>query len=168
MIRFLALAAFIIGTLVSPVLAQEDADDVLAEQVQAEVVEEETKPIVGNTEENYEERLELSRKMHEIWPVRPKVEAALEAVSAQMDAADRPKFKAAMRSAIKFQALEEASVDAMADIFTVKELEAMIAFYGSKEGRSVSHKTSDYEKALGPVMIKMIDKALLDIKLGSE
>ena len=44
----------------------------------------------------------------------------------------------------------------------------MIDFYGSKEGRSVSHKTGDYEKELQPLMIKMLDKALLNAKMGSQ
>lgn len=147
-------------------MAQEDADAVLAEQG---VVEEGSKePVKALQEDDYEERLNLSRKMHEIWPVRPKVETALDIFAEQIEPQERASFKAAMRKAIKFKALEEASVDAMADIFSIKELEAMIAFYGSKEGRSVSHKTGDYEKALEPVLIEMIDKALLNVKFGSE
>jgi hypothetical protein len=176
MLRLLALTGFMIGVLSVPAIAQEDADDVLAEQdvVTEEVVDEEVvetkpiKPVAGNTEENYEQRLELSRKMHEIWPTRPKVEAALENVAEQIDPINRAQFKAGMRRAIKFEALQEASIDAMADIFTVEELEAMIEFYGSKEGRSVSHKTEDYERAIGPIMTQMIDKSLLDVKLGTQ
>mgnify|MGYP001820151971 CR=1 FL=1 len=165
MIRFFSLFFSIICVFSMPVSAQENADDVLAEQG---MVSENApiKPI--ETEENYEKRLELSRKMHEIWPKRPKVESALEQISEQIEPQERLRFKAGMRKAIEFDALEEGSIDAMADIFSAKELEAMIAFYGSKEGRSVSHKTSDYEKALIPLVTKMIDKALLDVKLGSE
>ncbi len=164
MIRFFSLLAFVAMLFVSPAIAQEDADSVLAGQEQASSLQE--SEVEGK--DVYEERLKLSRKMHEIWPIRPKVESALEVVSEQLPQDERLKFKAGMRKAIKFKALEEASVDAMADIFSVKELLAMIEFYGSKEGRSVSHKTSDYELALQPVFVEMIDKALLDIKLGSK
>ena len=172
MIRFLSFFSLFAVLLISPAAAQEDADAVLAEQEQtapqvADEAKDETK-YETKDEADYEQRLELSRKMHEIWPVRSKIETALDIVSEQIPQQERLKFKAGMRKAIKFDALEEASVDAMADIFSVKELAAMIAFYGSKEGRSVSHKTGDYERALQPVMIKMIDKALLDIKLGSQ
>lgn len=169
MLRLLAFAAII--TFSFPVMAQEDADAVLEEQgITVEEAEAlgQIKPVKGNTEENYEERLELSRKMHEVWPVRPRVESALEVLSEQIEPANRTKFKAGMRRAIKFEALEEASIDAMADIFTVEELQAMIDFYGSKEGRSVSHKTDDYERAIQPVLTRMLDKSLLDVKLGSE
>lgn len=173
MTRILGLSAIIL-TLLFPfsVYAQEDADAVLAEQAEAVAPETteptEKKPVEALKEDNYEERLELSRKMHEIWPIRPKVESALDAVAEQITPEERLKFKAAMRKAIKFDALEEASIDAMADIYTVNELKAMITFYGSKEGRSVSFKTDDYEKAIEPTLIKMIDKALLDVKLGTQ
>jgi hypothetical protein len=73
-----------------------------------------------------------------------------------------------MRKNIEFEALENASIEAMAEVFTAKELTAMIDFYGSKEGRSVSHKTEDYEKLLQPELIKILDKAILDSKLGSQ
>jgi hypothetical protein len=171
MLRLIAFSAFLFVISYGPIQAQEDADAVLAEQgitTEEEIKTEPIKPVPGNTEENYEERLDLARKMHEIWPIRPRIEAALDSLSEQVDAANRAKFKAAMRQAIKFEALEEASVDAMADIFTVKELQAMIEFYGSKEGRSVSHKTEDYERAIQPVMTRMLDKSLLDVKLGSQ
>lgn len=179
MTRILGIFAAIFILSISPAFAQEDADAVLAEQgitaeAAAELAEQsseeagEATPKPALPKDKYEERLKLSRKMHEIWPVRPRVESALDAVAEQVPAPERLKFKASMRKGIKFQALEEASIDAMADIFTVKELEAMIEFYGSKEGRSVSHKTSDYERALQPEMIKMIDKALLDAKLGTQ
>ena len=147
---------------ITPAWAQENADDVLAEtQAEGTTVE-------APQEENYDKRLELSKEMHEIWPTRPKIEAAIDAIGEQVPDAERAKFKAAMRRAIKFKALEEKSIETMAEIFTVKELESMIDFYGSKEGRSVAFKTGDYEAALQPLLMKMIDKALLDTRLGAQ
>jgi len=114
------------------------------------------------------QRKALSQKMHEIWPIRRKVENALDSISERIDENNRAKFKAGMRRAIDFEELEEASIQAMADIYSVAELEKMIDFYGSKEGRSISVKTGDYEKQLQPLMIKMVDKALLDAKMGTQ
>ncbi len=111
-------------------------------------------------------RLALSQKMHEIWPVRPRVEDALSAIAETLPEENRLSFKAQMRKNIQFDQLEQASIKAMADIFTKEELEKMIAFYGSPEGRSVSAKTQDYEMALQPVLSQMMDKALLDTRLG--
>jgi hypothetical protein len=168
MIRFLSLFAFVLVLSSVSVMAQENVGedvDVVLEALETENQE----PIKDiNAEDNYETRLKLARQMHEIWPIRPKIETALENIAQQIDRQERLRFKSAMRKAIKFEALEEASIDAMADIFNAKELGAMIAFYGSKEGRSVSHKTSDYERALEPALVRMVDKALLDVKLGSQ
>lgn len=156
---FICLSCLFLFSL--PASAQENADDVLSETPSEQAVE-------APQEENYQTRLDLSKQMHEIWPTRPKVESAIDSIGEQVPQAERAKFKAAMRRAVKFKALEEKSIETMAEIFTVKELEAMIKFYGSKEGRSVAFKTGDYEASLQPLLIKMIDKALLDTRLGSQ
>ena len=135
------------------------------------------KPVIVTTNEtlasqteqtDYEKRLELAREMHEIWPIRPKIEAVLENVAQQVAPQNRLKLKAALRKAIKFPALEQTSINSMTNIFTTEELKAMVDFYGSKEGRSVSFKTEDYEKSLRPILTEMMDKALIDIKLGAQ
>lgn len=160
MIKYFSLL-FLSFSLALPVAYAQDTE------VVDEVATEEKAPIKDiEADDNYEERLTLARQMHEIWPIRVKVESALDRIAEQIEGPQRLRFKAAMRQAIKFEALEQGSIDAMADIFTAKELDAMIAFYGSKEGRSVSYKTSDYESAIEPLLIKMIDKAILDTKLG--
>jgi hypothetical protein len=164
MIDFLSLFA-VLAVFISPVMAQENADDIL--QAQEEMVEQMDgiKPLDDG---DYEVRLKLSQQMHEIWPMRQKIEGALDVVAERLSKQERLKFKTALRKSIQFDALEETSIEAMADIFTDKELLKMIEFYGSKEGRSVSYKTRDYEKALQPMMVKMMDKALLNAKMGTQ
>ncbi len=115
----------------------------------------------------YEQRLDLARQMHEIWPVRLKVEKALDVIAARMVPEDQAGFKAAMRRAIQFDQLEKDSVTAMAQTFTAEELKAMIVFYGSAEGRSVSEKTQDYQQRLEPSLTRMLDAALMQVKTGT-
>ena len=157
------LFLFALMLAVAPMMAQ--AQDAPMEKV------EEAKEKMESAEEislpaDYEMRLKLSRDMHEIWPIRTKAEHAIDLVSRRVKEQHRAAFKAEMRKAIEFDALEKASIDAMAEIYTADELKAMIAFYGSKEGRSITHKNSDYENALKPALTKMLDKGLLDTKLG--
>lgn len=111
-------------------------------------------------------RLALAQKMHEIWPVRTRIEAAIQSVASEYPPEKQAQIKAAMRKSIQYDQVEEASIKAMAETFTEDELNAMIEFYGSETGRAVSAKTSDYELALRPVMIQMLDKAMLDLKMG--
>lgn len=143
MIRFLTL--FSIFALSAPVFAQEE-------------------PVL---EPAFEARLELAEKMHDIWPVRPKVEDALNIAAESFPEIERAGFKARMRKAIKYDQLEEESIEAMAKIYTAEELQAMIDFYGSKEGRAVSAKTGEYMAALRPVMSKMLDGALMEVRTGT-
>ncbi len=120
-----------------------------------------------NLPEDFDQRLELSAKMHEIWPVRLRVEEAIDLAAQSFEMADQPAFKSQMRRAVKFEQLEEESIEIMARLYTAEELEAMIGFYGSPEGRSVSAKSGDYSAALQPVITRMLDKALIEMRTGT-
>lgn len=111
-------------------------------------------------------RVELAKQMHEIWPIRTRVESAINAVSQNFPPAKQAQMKAAIRKSIQFDQVEEESIRAMAATFSEPELKAMVEFYGSETGRAVSAKTQDYELAMRPVIVKMLDKAMLDLKTG--
>lgn len=111
-------------------------------------------------------RLELAGKMHEIWPIRTRMETAIDSVAEGFPEDKRVEIKAAMRKSVQFDQLEEASIKAMAETYTEEELTAMIDFYGSETGRTISAKTSQYEFALRPIMVQMIDKAILSLRTG--
>lgn len=115
----------------------------------------------------YAQRYEQALKMHEIWPTRLKVEQAIDKVAQQLPLADQDSFKAAMRRAVKFDQLEQESITAMVDIFTLEELTGMVEFYGSAHGRSITAKTQAYQDRISPVYTQMLDKALMDTKTGN-
>lgn len=115
-----------------------------------------------------ENRLALAHEMHQIWPIRTRMEDALDGIVKNFPEEKRAAILAAMRKSINYDLLEQESVKAMAEIFTEDELKAMVAFYSSDAGRSVSAKTNDYEEALRPVMTKMLDKAIMDAKMGAQ
>lgn len=121
---------------------------------------------IGDDGHAYDERYALAQKMTEIWPIRPRVESALTIVAENFPEQERLAFKAQMRKNIQYDLLEEESTKAMALTFTKEELEKMIEFYGSPAGRSIAAKVEDYQMALQPAMNKMMDKAILDTKLG--
>jgi hypothetical protein len=114
------------------------------------------------------EKLELAEKMHDVWPIRPRIEAAYDSVAEGFPPERQAEVKAALRKATNFDEMEEASIKAMANLFTVEELKAMIDFYGSDTGRSISAKTPEYEAALRPSVDKMINKAMMDLRVGSQ
>jgi hypothetical protein len=113
-----------------------------------------------------QQRLELATRMHEIWPMRTRVESALDSIAQGFPEERRSEVKARLRQSIQYDLLQEESVKAMADIFTAEELQKMIDFYGSDVGKTVSAKTADYELLMRPALIRMLDKAMLDLRLG--
>lgn len=146
--------------LILPAYAQEEE----AQPVQEEKVE---MPAVSFSEEEYERKLALAEEMHQIWPVRIKVEKALDRAALSLPPEERAVFKASMRKAIKFRLLEEDSINAMMKVFSVDELQAMVDFYGSSTGRAISAKTDMYQQEISPTFTRMMDKALMDIKTGA-
>jgi hypothetical protein len=117
-------------------------------------------------EDDSAKRLELSGRMHEIWPMRTRMETVIDNVAGNFEQEQQNKIKASLRKSMDYKQLEEESTKAMAEIFTVQELQAMIDFYGSESGRAISAKTADYEIALRPIMMKIMDKAMLDLRTG--
>lgn len=114
----------------------------------------------------FAKRQELAQSMHDIWPVRLQVEEALEDLALAYPSQQRAVFKSAMRRAIKYKELERSSVNAMAENFSQDELQAMVDFYGSKVGRSISAKIDDYQQLVEPSITRMLDAALMDVKIG--
>lgn len=133
-------------------------------------------PVTGHAQEDgtpvaFEEtvsaaRLDLARQMQDIWPIRTRIESAIESVAQNFPPEKQAEAKATIRKSIQYDQLEEESVQALASTYTEEELRAMIDFYGSETGRAISAKTVDYEAAIRPSLIKMMDKAMLDLKTG--
>ena len=134
---------FAVLMLTSPALAQEQSAD------------------------DWDKRVALSKRMHEIWPVEDKVEKGLDDVARRLREEDREKFKTIMRSSMDMEVLEKDSVDAMAQTFTAEELQTMVDFYGSDIGNSISSKVETYQKRLEPSYNQMIDKALMALRTGN-
>ena len=112
-------------------------------------------------------RVELATQMHDIWPVSTRVEEAISMVADDVPDNERDAFKSRMRKAIDQEELKRESIAAMAKTYSEAELKAMVEFYGSAEGRSISAKTEEYMKLLQPVMVKMLDSALLKMRTGA-
>lgn len=112
------------------------------------------------------QRLEISRKLHEIRPASLQVEAALGQVARGLSEADRQSFISRMMAAIDSQRIEDVSTAAMAQIFTLTELQRMYEYFSAPEARGISDKMSIYQGAIQPEIMKMLDKAMLEMRTG--
>ncbi|MEK7801588.1 MAG: hypothetical protein AAB276_03955, partial [Pseudomonadota bacterium] len=55
-----------------------------------------------------------------------------------------------------------------ADIYTVPEMRAMIAYYGSPDGQSAEAKGAIYGPKIAKDVQKEIDAAVMSVKLGDD
>ena len=69
-------------------------------------------------------------------------------------------FESILRRTIKKDRLEAVSEMALADIFTEKELQAMVDFYASPEGKAIHEKMPQYQERLEPVIQEMLGNAV--------
>ena len=114
-----------------------------------------------------EQRFALSKELHRIKPVKPQIDRAIDRMAAQIpDPAEQKAFAASIRRALNYKGIEETSMKAMADIFTLEELQAMVAYYSKPEAISAAEKMPEYQKVLGDEMTKMLDRAMMEFRTG--
>lgn len=112
------------------------------------------------------QRMELAQKMHQMRPAALQVQEAIDQASESLPEGEREAFRARMKQAIDIEALERTSISAMARVFTPAELERMIAYYSTPEAASIAQKMPQYQRIVQPEIVKMLDKALMDIRTG--
>lgn len=121
----------------------------------------------ADTPPDLAQRVELSRKLHEIRPATLQVEAALTQVAQRLPETERKAFIDRMMSAIDAKKLEEVSVNAMASVFTLPELQKMLDYFSTPEAHSISDKMPIYQNMLQPEIVKMLDKAMMEMRTGT-
>jgi len=105
------------------------------------------------------QRLELAKQYSAAVPVEESINESIENIIVQMPKEDRVVFKSILNRTIKSDQIQAVSEMALADIFTKAELEAMVEFYSSDEGRSVRRKMGDYMGRVQPVIQQMMRDA---------
>jgi hypothetical protein len=114
------------------------------------------------------ERLKLATEFHDIRPLRDNINAGIENLAQGFGGQARENFITNMKLRINYDDLESQSIKIMADVFTVEELNAMIAYYGSAVGKAAEAKATTYQTQFTPVVRKALDAALAAEKFGEK
>lgn len=122
--------------------------------------------VLAQSDNDEAKRLDLAKQMHVIKPVQPEIEDAVRMLALRIPEDRREIFISKMLNAFDQKTLNGISVKAMAETFTVDELEAMIAYFSSEEGRSIDKKMPVYWALVKPEIAKLMDKAMMDVRLG--
>lgn len=155
MIRLLAVLMCATFMLAGPAAAQDEPAAQAAEAAPADK---------GG---DYPQRLELAKRMHEIRPAAMQIDNAISQVAQRLPAKDQDTFKLSMKQVLDYKAIEAQSVEAMAEIFTVSELQAMVDYYSRPEAESAAKKYKEYQQRVQPEIIKMLDRAMMQVRTGT-
>ena len=110
----------------------------------------------------------LVDEIHDLNPVKPKINALIEQVARQIPDSERSAFIISVKQSVSFEAIEQASKQAMQDLFTEEELIVLKTYYTASEARSIDDKRPAYEQALEAAMFRQIDRAFADYQCGAE
>jgi hypothetical protein len=112
------------------------------------------------------ERIKFATEFHDVRPIRKAIDQDIQKYAETLPESDRENFMRFIQIRIDYDKIEELSIKTMAEIYTVPELKAMIAYFGSPEGKSAEAKGPLYTSRVAPEITRAIDAALLDAQLG--
>jgi hypothetical protein len=108
-----------------------------------------------------------AQEFFEAKPVSDMATNAIVSIALSKPREEQDLFMRQMRIHMDYAALEAAMTDALVGIYSYEEIQAMVDFYGSDLGKSISTKQSKFEQAVTPILQRMLDKAFVDANYGS-
>jgi hypothetical protein len=96
-------------------------------------------------------------------PATDLVTETVDRVASELPVDRREEFKQALAKVVKAERIEKITQDALVKHFTVKEINALAAFYGSAEGRSITKKFGAYLADVMPAIQEELSGAMEEI-----
>ncbi len=121
-----------------------------------------TKP-VASVADSPANRLAAAKRYLKAVPPMEMVQESVDQLSARLPEDRREEFKQALAKVLQSERIEKITLDAITKHFTVREINALAAFYGSPEGRSITKKFSTYMADVMPSIQEELSKVLGDI-----
>jgi hypothetical protein len=110
--------------------------------------------------DNQENRTVVAKRYLEVMPPKEMLQGVATRVEPNLPEKDRKVFMEVMNSQDIEKAAYRLTLDALVKHFTVAELNAMLAFYGSPDGQSASKKFDTYMRELIPQIQLEVKKAI--------
>jgi hypothetical protein len=108
-------------------------------------------------------RLAAAKRYLQAVPPAEMVADTVDRVAAQLPEERREEFKKALTKVVSSERIEALTLQAVTKHFTVKEINALAAFYGSPEGRSITKKFGDYMADVMPAIQEELAGAMEEI-----
>jgi hypothetical protein len=111
--------------------------------------------------DNQENRLVVAKRFLEIMPTKEMLQGVAARIGPQLPEKDRKLFLEVINSKDIEQAANRIALDGLVKTFTLGELNAMVAFYGSPDGQSAFKKFNTYMTAVMPQIQQEVKTAVL-------
>lgn len=108
-----------------------------------------------------------AQEFFEAKPVSDMATQAIVSIALSKPREQQDLFMRQMRIHMDYAALEAAMTDALVAIYSYEEIQAMVEFHGSDLGKSINAKQNQFERAVSPILQKMLDKAFVEANYGS-
>ena len=108
-------------------------------------------------------RLAAAKRYLKAMPPATMVADSVNRVVSQVPPERRDEFKQALSRVISSDRIEKITLEAVTKHFTVKEINALTAFYGSPEGRSITRKFGAYIADVMPAIQEELAAAVEEI-----
>jgi hypothetical protein len=108
-------------------------------------------------------RLAAAQRYLKAVPPASMVADSVNLAAGQVPPQRREEFKEALSKVINSNRIEKITLDALTKHFTVKEINALTAFYASPEGRSITKKFGAYIADVMPAMQEELALAVEEI-----
>lgn len=109
------------------------------------------------------ERTALAREFHKVRPLKPQIDETLAGFGSALPKEGKANYEKDIRRVFDYKSVEEASIKAMAETYTVPELKAMIEYYSKPEAHSAAAKNSEYVTKYKPAVRAALDRAMTDL-----
>ena len=114
------------------------------------------------------QRLEMAKKLNMVNPVSRQIESSIKRVGESWGLSEKEKFQREMMAKIDMASVEKVSMEALADTFTVAELQVMIDYYSNPATAKIIEKMPVYQGLVQPGIAREIDRALMALRTGYE
>jgi uncharacterized protein len=111
-------------------------------------------------------RLAAAQRYLKAVPPADMVGSTIDQVAQQVPEERREDFKRALAKVVSSERIEKITLDAVVKHFTVREIDALTAFYGSPEGKSITKKFGAYIADVMPALQEELGKAVDEIRFG--
>lgn len=111
-------------------------------------------------------RLAAAREYLKAAPPAEMIESTVAQLASRLPENRREEFRKALAKVLSSEHLEEITLRAIVKHFTVREIKALTAFYGSPEGRSISKKFAAYMSDVMPAIQQEVNEALEELEHG--